>query len=107
MFCSLGMALFIIFQAGFHTRAYHDFLFGMACSGREKEILSVNTFNIENVDFFYSLLYREGKRINRFLIGKKHSYAYTSYTFRGKRMRECDVALFLYNDINDVEGSNL
>lgn len=97
--CLFGIVILI------STDAYIDFLFSMACGGNNKEILSVNTHNIENVDFWYKQLYKKGKKINGFLKGKKYSNEYTSYIFRGRRLKKREVALFMYSDINgNCEG---
>ena len=48
---------------------------------------------------------KKGKKINGFLKGKKYSNEYTSYIFRGRRLKKREVALFMYSDINgNCEG---
>jgi hypothetical protein len=97
-FVILGVILFCF--AIMKTDSYFSFLFDQLCKSKAAPLYGVNTHNIENVNFWYRLLYRNGSKANKFLKRKFWDKTETSIVFNGWRMRKCDISVFLYLDIN-------
>ncbi|QQO10713.1 hypothetical protein [Breznakiella homolactica] len=101
------LSVFFIGNVIMKKDLYYLFLFNQLC--KEKSLYSVNTHNIENVNNWYRLLFKNGKKINPFLEKQFLNKEKTAIIFNGLALKKSDVSIFLYIDINydDIAMNNV